>query len=102
MITTRIFSVLAAILLVAAFTLATVLPPDLALAGAVSMLDGDLLVRVQELAKDQLPPWVWPHLALPLLLRPVWLVPATLGIVFAGCAATLASAGTASRSRRRS
>lgn len=101
-ISTRIFAVLAATLLVGAFTLATVLPPDLSLTAAIGMLDGGLIERLHQLADDYLAAWVWPRLAVPLLQRPVWLLPAALGIVAAGCAATLASAGATSRSRRRS
>lgn len=102
MIATRILAVLAAILLVGAFTLATLLPPDLPLSSALSMLEPGLPGRIQAWVQAQLPGWVWLHLAVPLLTRPVWLVPAALGVVAAGASATLASSGTASRSRRRS
>ncbi|MBV9756571.1 MAG: hypothetical protein JO047_05910 [Alphaproteobacteria bacterium] len=101
-IATRILAVLAAILLVGAFTLATLLPPDLPLSAGLAMLQDGLPARIQAWTNAQLPGWVWLHLALPLLTRPVWLVPASLGVVAAGAAATLASSATASRSRRRS
>ena len=38
---------------------------------------------------------------MPLLLRPVWLIPASIGLICGGAAATLTS-GSAHRSRRRS
>lgn len=101
MIATRILAVLAAGLLVGAFTLATVLPPDLPLAAALAMLDGDLLREAQGYANDYLPSWLWPHVATPLLVRPAWLLPAALGVIAAGAAATLASSAGPSRSRRR-
>jgi hypothetical protein len=100
-IATRISAVLAAILLVGAFTLATVLPPDLPLAAALPMLDHDFVQQAQGYANDYLPSWFWPHVAMPLLVRPAWLVPAALGVVAAGAAATLASSAGPSRSRRR-
>src|ERR1700676_5173321 len=105
-IATRSFAVLAAVLLVGALTLASVLPPDLPLAAALAMLDPDLLREVQGYANDYLPGWAWPHLATPLLVRPVWLLPVVLGVVAAGAAFTLASsvgsAGTSRLRRRRS
>lgn len=101
MIATRILAVLAAILLVGAFTLATVLPPDFSLAAALPMLDHDLVQQAQGYANYYLPGWVWTHLATPLLVRPAWLLPAALGVIAAGAAATLASSAGPSRSRRR-
>jgi hypothetical protein len=98
----RILAVLAAILLVGAFTLATLLPPDLPLSAALAMLQDGLPSRIQAWAQAQLPAWTWLHLAVPLLTRPVWLMPAAVGVVAAGASATLASSSTASRSRRRS
>jgi hypothetical protein len=100
-IATRTLTVLAAILLVGAFTLGTVLPPDLPLAAALTMLDHTLVSRMQGLAHQYFPGWAWEHLAVPLLVRPVWLLPASLGVVVAGVAATLASSTGPSRSRRR-
>jgi hypothetical protein len=97
----RIFAVLAAALLVGAFTLATVLPPDMPLAAALVMLDHDLVRDAQNLANDNLPAWVWQYMAAPLLVRPAWLLPASLGVIAAGAAATLASSIGPSRSRRR-
>jgi hypothetical protein len=88
-------------LLVAAFALATILPPDLALREGLALLDRGLPARLQVGATTHMPAWVWNVLVLPLLLRPVWLVPAGLGVVCAGAAVTCASAGGAQRSRRR-
>jgi hypothetical protein len=100
-IATRILAVLAATLLVAAFTIATVFPPDMPLAAGVAMLDHSALSRWQDLASVHLPPWVWPNVVVPLLVRPAWLLPACFGVVIAGAATSLASTATASRSRRR-
>ncbi len=101
MIVTRILAVLAATLLVAAFTIATVFPPDMPLSAGLAMLDSGLVGRLQNLANVHLSPWIWPHLATPLLIRPAWLLPACFGVVIAGAATSVASTGTTSRSRRR-
>lgn len=97
----RILAILAAMLLVGAFTLATVLPPDMPLAAALPMLDHDFVQQAQGYANDYLPNWVWPHVVIPVLVRPVWLLPASFGVICAGAAASLASAAGPSRSRRR-
>jgi hypothetical protein len=77
-IATRVLAVLAAVLLVGALTLASVLPPDLPLAAALAMLDPDLLRQAQGYANDYLPGWAWPYIATPFLGRPVWLLPVAL------------------------
>jgi hypothetical protein len=97
----RSFAILAAILLVGAFALATILPPDLALRDGLALLDTNLPGRLQAAAAAHLPTWMWNVLMLPVLLRPIWLVPAGLGMICAGAALTCASAGSAQRSRRR-
>jgi len=100
-IATRILAVLAAALLVAAFTIATVFPPDMPLGAGLTMIDHAILSRWHDVANTNLPPWVWSHLVAPLLVRPAWLLPASAGVVVAGAATSLASTGAASRSRRR-
>ncbi len=100
-IAVRCFSVLAASLLVGAFALATILPPDLALGDALAMLDRALPGRLQSGTIAHMPAWVWNVLVLPFFLRPVWLLPAAFGVVCAGAAVTCASSGGAQRSRRR-
>ncbi|MBV9786083.1 MAG: hypothetical protein JO264_19955 [Acidisphaera sp.] len=98
----RALAVLAAVLLVGAFALATVLPPDLSLGQALSMLDRTLVGRLQALERAYLPGWVWTQITVSLLIRPAWLMPACLGVICGGAAATLASGGGTQRSRRRS
>ena len=98
---TRVLAVLAAANMVAAFALATLLPPMLPLAQLVSLTDGSLLGDAHDFVLVHLPAWVWPRLALPLLLRPCWLPPTCLGIVLAGGAMTLASRKGVPRSHRR-
>jgi hypothetical protein len=61
------------------------------------MIDHDLVSKLQHF----LPPWVWVHLAAPLLVRPCWLVPAGGGLVAAGLSMTIASRADARASHRR-
>ena len=97
----RILAVIAALFLVAAFALASMLPPLLPLGQAVSMFNHDWLVAFQEAVRKGVSEWAWVNLAVPVLLRPVWLMPAALGLVFAGAAVTLSSRLGPARSRRR-
>lgn len=97
----RIFAVLAAALLIAAFAVGTLAPPDMPLGAALFTLNHDLLISVQAGIQRHLWPWVWDGACVPLLLRPAWLIPASLGIVSAGFALSLTSRPT-HRSRRRS
>ncbi len=101
MILHRVLAVLAAASLVAAFALATLLPPQLSLANLIAMMDSRLLYDVHEFAVAEGVDWVWPHLLMPLLLRPCWLVPICLGLVLAGGAMTVASRKSVPRSHRR-
>lgn len=97
----RVLAVLAAVSLVAAFALATLLPPPLTLAQLIAMFDARLLYDAHEFAVANGGGWIWGHLLMPLLLRPCWLVPTSLGLLFAGGAMTLASRKGIPRSHRR-
>ena len=97
----RVFTVLAAICLVGAFALASLVPPDMPLGQALYLADRGLLSSIEAFAHDHLAPWMWTGVAVPVLLRPVWLIPAAIGLICGGAAATLTS-GAAHRSRRRS
>jgi hypothetical protein len=97
----RVFTVLAAVCLVGAFALASLAPPDLPLGRALYMADRDLLTGIERFVEAHIAPWVWSGMAVPLLLRPVWLIPASIGLICGGAAATLTS-GSGHRSRRRS
>jgi hypothetical protein len=97
----RVFTVLAAICLVGAFALASLAPPDMPLGQALYMADRSLLAGMEAFIRAHVAPWAWTGMAVPLLLRPVWLIPAAIGLICGGAAATLTS-GSATRSRRRS
>lgn len=97
---TRIFAVLAALLFVAAFAVALVWTPQTSLAEALAAAQQGLPTALRQLVLQHLPPWVWNWLLLPLLLRPAWLLPAGLGLVAAGVAASAASHRRPARSRQ--
>jgi hypothetical protein len=92
----RIFAVLAALCLVAAVALGTLAPPGLTLGQGLLMLarSGPAWLR------DHSTTWMWDWLEYPFMVRPLWLIPACLGLVFAGLAFTL-NLGSTSPSRRR-
>ena len=89
-------AVLAAAFLVGAFALATVASPDTPLGAALYMLHPQSLSVIQE----HVSAWLWNGAAMPLLVRPAWLVPTCLGLVCAGLALTTASRKGAQRSPR--
>ncbi len=92
----RIFAVLAALLLVSAVAIATLTPQGLTLGQGLVLLDRGLSAWLRAHSTA----WMWEWLELPLLLRPLWLVPASLGVICAGVAASF-NLGNASPSRRR-
>jgi len=97
----RILAVVSAVLLVIAFALAVLLPPLTTLGRAISTVNHGWLVSLQETVRNGISEWAWLHLAVPLLVRPAWLVPAGLGMVAGGLALTVSSGRGASRSHRR-
>ncbi len=96
MIASRIFATLAALFLVAAVAIAALTPLGMTLGQGLMQMDGTWLSWIQK----QSPLWSWTWLELPLLLRPLWLIPAGIGLICAGAAASL-NFGRASPSRRK-
>ncbi len=99
-------SVLAAALLVLAFALASMLPPFTSLGEVIANYDHPLLLGLRATFEAWFPNWLWTQVMVPLLLRPVWLLPLSLGLVFVGLSVTMASRNKKgkdlARSRRRS
>ncbi len=95
MIAQRILAVLAALMLIGAFALGTLGPPGVPLGHVLFTLDTPVMDWLQQHA----PAWMWHNLAVPLLLRPAWMLPASLGIILAGASLTLASRPQTHRSR---
>lgn len=96
MIASRIFATLAALFLVAAVAIAALTPLGMTLGQGLMLMDGTWLSWIQK----QSPPWSYAWLELPFLLRPLWLIPAGIGLICAGAAASL-NFGRASPSRRK-
>ncbi len=97
----RIFAVLAAAFLVAAVALGSMLPADEPLSQAIADLDGAVLPSLQSFELQHLGGWAWQNLTVPLLIRPVWLIPFGLGILCVGAVTTLNWMKTPSSPRRR-
>jgi hypothetical protein len=97
MIFQRAMAVLAAAFLVGAFALAAIGSPDFPLGAALYMLHP----RSLYVAQAHMTAWLWSGAAMPLLVRPAWLLPACIGIVCAGVSLTIASSKGAQRSPRR-
>ena len=92
----RIFAILAAAFFVVAVGVAALTPLGLTLAQGVMQMNHTVL----DVAKARSFVWLWEWVELPFLLRPLWLLPACLGVIFAGIATSF-SLGKASPSRRR-
>ena len=101
MIAQRILAVLAAVCLVSSAALATLGPPDLPLDQMLLMSGGSVMRTLEEWTRQHLAVWVWNDIEVPLLARPAWLIPAALGILFAGLAVTLTPSRGTPRHRRR-
>ncbi len=96
----RIFAVLAAVLLVGSVALAALLPTDISLYGALHLLHPVSPDRLQHLVLRSFGHFGWNALALPLLNRPVWLVPVSLGLICVGGAMTTLSPPPRTKQRR--
>jgi hypothetical protein len=93
----RVFAVLSAAFLVVAVGIASLTPIGLTLSQGLLMWNSNSLGWLRLHSLD----WAWEWLAWPVLLRPVWLIPASIGLIFAGMALTF-NLGKPSASRRRS
>ncbi len=102
MIAQRTLAVLAAVMLVCAAALAMIGPRSVSLGRALANWDGRVEDTLKGWVLGVFGPWVWTEMVVPLLVRPAWLLPASLGIVFAGLSLSLAYRNTASQSHRRS
>ena len=91
MILSRVLAVLAAILLVGAVGVAMLGPPELPLGQAITLLDHSFLTTLRGGIRAYTGNWVWDDVLLPMLVRPAWLVPASIGLIFGGASLTVAS-----------
>ncbi len=102
MIAQRALAVIAAILLVAAVAIATFGAGRLSLGQAIYLLDHDVLDKLPLWSSRTLGKWMWTSVVQPLLERPAWLLPASLGLVCIGLSLSLSNRKTTHRSHRRS
>ena len=102
MIAQRILAVISAILLVAAVGIATFGPESISLGQGLYLIDHDVLDKLPDWSTRMLGNWVWTSMIQPLLVRPAWLVPASVGIVCVGLSLSLSNRKTTHRSHRRS
>jgi hypothetical protein len=98
---TRAFLVMAACLLVAAFALAVLPQWDMSLRDALVAMDAEFPARFQAAVTRVSGQAFWHWAAEPLLVRPSWLVPASLGLICVGGAVT-AYTPPGRRTKRRS
>jgi hypothetical protein len=101
-LTAKIFSVLAAMLLVGSLALATLLPPDMSLHEAIHAIDASRADHFQLAVVGGLGKGFWNIAAVPLLMRPVWLIPLCLGLICVGGALSSSFQATPRTKRRQS
>lgn len=98
----RVLAIFAAIFLVAAVAVATFGSQSISLGRALYLLDHDVLDRLPGWSTRVLGNWVWATVIQPLLVRPAWLLPASIGLVFVGLSLSMSNRKTRDRSHRRS
>jgi hypothetical protein len=98
----RVLAVISAVLLVAAVAIATFGPESISLGQALYLFDHKALDELPGWSTRNLGGWVWSTIIQPLLQRPAWLIPASVGIVCVGLSMSLSNRKTTHRSHRRS
>ncbi len=101
MIIQRVMAVLAAAFLVGAVAVAMLGPPNVPLGAALYMLNRDFLDGLQSGIQTHVAQWMWDDVAMPLLVRPAWLLPASAGLIFAAASLTIGSRQRPQRTPRR-
>lgn len=96
MIAARVLAVLAALFLVTAVAILALTPLGMTLGQGLALIDGGTLPWLQKRSAE----WLWAWVETPFLLRPLWLIPAGVGLICIGAAASL-NFGRASPSRRK-
>ncbi len=97
----KTFAVLAAVFLVGAVAIAALGPDDLSLGDGLAAIDQFRLAALERFVRTHLSGWIWDHPVKGLLMRPIWLLPAAFGLIFAGASATAVTSSNALNSRRR-
>jgi hypothetical protein len=84
----RIFTVIAAVLLVGAFGLLVLAPYDMPLTQGMSAIDPTLPDHLRRAILDTVGNGVWRWALAPVLARPIWLIPLSVGMLCVGVATT--------------
>ncbi len=101
MIAPRVLAVLAAVFLIGAVALATVGARAMTLDAALMVLDRGFAEGLPGWVSRNLGSWTWMRVGQPLMVRPAWLLPASVGLILAGLAVSLWLRGETKPSRRR-
>ena len=96
----RTFAIFAAALLVAAFGLAMLTPDGMTLDEGLAAMGPHAIGSFRHGVQHVLGAGAWTHLCMPLLVRPVWLIPLCLGMICAGVAASVSTPGESQHSTR--
>ncbi len=84
----RVLALLSALCLIGALTLMTLWRPETTLGHLLFTMMPNHLAAVQDRLMASMP-WLWNRIAVPLLMRPAWLLPLAMGLVFGGGAYSL-------------
>jgi uncharacterized membrane protein len=87
-IVSRTFAVLAAAMAVLAVALIVLAPENLTLIAGLAQISPGLPAHLRHAILNALGERAWVHLFTPLMVRPVWLVPVYLCLLFAGISAS--------------
>ncbi len=94
----RTFTILAAFLLVGAIAAAALAPAGMTLARGLGTMSG----VIEPWLRVHSPGWLRDWVEMPMLSRPLWMLPAALGVICAGVAASATLGATSPSHRRRS
>jgi len=87
-IVSRTFAVLAAAMAVTAVALIVLTPDSMTLIQGLAQLNPELPQHVRHAIQNVFGARVWAHVVTPVLVRPVWLIPGSLGLLCAGISAS--------------
>jgi hypothetical protein len=97
----KTLAVLAAMFLVGAVAIGTLGPEDMTLGEGLAALDQLWLAATEHFVRVHMSAWLWEHPLKAVLARPLWLLPAAIGLILVGGSATAATTERAPNSRRR-
>ena len=96
-LSSKICAAFGAAWLVLGFALGLLMHPWATLAEVVTSWDHHWLEAWERTERSGVWLWLWTHAVMPLMVRPIWLVPTGMGLVFVGAAVTLAYGRKGSR-----